>query len=74
VRGWEFARLLLGWDFWLVNWLAVGPVFEASLGFFNHAEGRTLRDETAHGWLSAGLRLVALPGPVWSGSRAGEAF
>ena len=73
VRGWEVARVLFGWELWLVDWLAVGPVFEASLGFFNHADGTTLRDESMHGWLSAGLRLVALPGPAWSGARAGEA-
>jgi hypothetical protein len=55
VRGWEVARVLFGWELWLVDWLAVGPVFEASLGFFNHADGTTLRDESMHGWLLFGL-------------------
>ena len=69
VRGFELAQLALGADWRLTRELAVGPLLQASFGFYSHSAVWTPRydrewaiaDTDVHGWLTVSMRMLVQP-------------
>jgi hypothetical protein len=63
--GFLFADVMLGVDFRLSRFLAVGPVADVALGQYTGEHDSSLdapiKQTAAHGWLSLGARVTFLP-------------